>query len=484
MTDVIKYERTEQGVRLVPVYRDETKDYFVDAEKVQPWAVELEGQHLLTGALKIGTLFDLIGISQTEDLLQTGVQDLTDALDPNIALESIFVEAKYPDGSSKVQRYEFGRANEQQVGAQFTFSAQHRRQIEVNYHTNTLHSPSANSAMDLHVAGLINLELGHCELVASGVTTATEPNVEHEVIGYTLKAFRVNHNRQPREAAVAPAGEAPLSLKDEVNHGLPESPMVTYQGVPFNPFDWVGLVGQGLQDDYRAFLETTEQAIDVWLSAAPIQGGASPSAIEYCRAQLLAHYAVKWMSQVGIPVVIFNGTVVMGDALNAESEQDPGDVLEKDPTLRLGDPISVFSGAEYDPSRYAVDTVITDHIVPGQATDLQLKVGDAVGPGNANHRYDITGFNTSTNPSEYDGSMQLMLSLIFQNGTIPEKGHNGITLEVMYAAVAHRLEGFQSGPFATADNEEALYHTRKALEALQRRTRSRIARQVEGTHQV
>lgn len=371
MSEAIKYERTAQGVRIVPVYRDETKDYFVDAEKVHPWSVEVEGQHLLTGALKIGALFDLLGISQTQSLLETGVHDMTDSIDTNLALESIFVEAKYPDGSSKVQRYTLVHDGEQQVGAQLVLTP-NQRSLELNYHTNTLLSPSTNSALDLHVAGSVNLELGHCEVVASGVSAGMEPDVEHEVIGYTLKAFRTNHNRRPVEIpAVWP--------QDEAAAKQPEA-----------------------EQEERAY----------------------------------------------VPM------------------------------------ISAFSGLEHMPGNFNRGKEIYMHEVEGAASNLAITVGDdpAV-PGNANHRYDISGFNTESNASEYEGSAALVLSILFQNGPIPSHGNNGVTLEALFAVAAHRLQGFQAGPFASQDNEEALFHTLKALEALQRRTRSRIARQVEGTYQ-
>jgi hypothetical protein len=371
---IIKYERTEQGVRIVPVYREETKDYFVDLSKIAPWLVEVDGVEVQTAALKIGTLFDLLGISQTQSLLDTGVLDMTDSLDPNIALESIFVEAKYPDGTSKVQRYELVHdTGDQQVGTQFTFLAQNHRQLEVSYHTNTLLSPSANSAMDLHVAGIINLQLGHCELVASGVQAGTEPDVEHEVIGYTLKAFRTNYNRRPVEIpAVWPEGEAVLKQPEAEQEAAPETPEV----------------------------------------------------------------------------------------------------------------ISAFSGKEYMPGYFNQGKHITSHEVEGAASNLTITVGDEPAvPGNANHRYDITGFDTDSNASEYEGSFARALSILFQNGPIPSHGNNGVTLEALLAVAAHRLEGFQAGPFASQDNEDALSHIKMALEALQRRTRNRIAREVEGTYQ-
>ena len=72
------------------------------------------------------------------------------------------------------------------------------------------------------------------------------------------------------------------------------------------------------------------------------------------------------------------------------------------------------------------------------------------------------------------------LPIIFQNGPIKEQGINGVTQEILLAIVEHRLACFQSGPFASAYNAEALNHVGQALAALKRRTEDRLARGVEG----
>jgi hypothetical protein len=46
------------------------------------------------------------------------------------------------------------------------------------------------------------------------------------------------------------------------------------------------------------------------------------------------------------------------------------------------------------------------------------------------------------------------------------------------------MRGFQDGPYHSADNAEALACMEQAQHALQRRTKARMARGVEGTHTV
>jgi hypothetical protein len=132
--------------------------------------------------------------------------------------------------------------------------------------------------------------------------------------------------------------------------------------------------------------------------------------------------------------------------------------------------------------------LITDHIVEGGGSpDLEIAVIDEPGAGGACHRYDITGFDTDGNPSAtapdgYKAAFSRAI-VLFQNGPIKESGVNGVTQEVLLAIVIDRLRSFQAGPFSCRENAIALTHCEDALMWLQKRTRARIARQVEGTSQ-
>ncbi len=133
--------------------------------------------------------------------------------------------------------------------------------------------------------------------------------------------------------------------------------------------------------------------------------------------------------------------------------------------------------------------ILNDHIVEGDSANHQLTitVTDGPGQGGANHRYEITGFDTSTNGS--DDSLGRVLTgvtncvVLFQNGPIKEVGVNGITHESLLAIVIDRLRSYQAGPFACRENEAAQILCTDALGLLQQRTRARIARGVEGTHE-
>ncbi len=105
---------------------------------------------------------------------------------------------------------------------------------------------------------------------------------------------------------------------------------------------------------------------------------------------------------------------------------------------------------------------------------LKIVAADEPGSGGANHVYDITPTRGNAKGVRIE----------FQNGPLKEAPPNGLTNEALLAIVIDRLEGFQSGKFACADNQEALEHVTAAMVVLKRRTEARLARGVEGTHNV
>lgn len=131
---------------------------------------------------------------------------------------------------------------------------------------------------------------------------------------------------------------------------------------------------------------------------------------------------------------------------------------------------------------------IHDHKVNGLNEAIAVIAADAPGPGGANHHY-LIGDET--------GERAVRAVLIFQNGPIGEAGINGISNEALLAVAIDRLRGFQHlrkedgefdynsrGKYACRENAVALTHLEDALMWLQKRTRDRMARGVEGTHKV
>lgn len=124
---------------------------------------------------------------------------------------------------------------------------------------------------------------------------------------------------------------------------------------------------------------------------------------------------------------------------------------------------------------------LTSHKVNGLNDALVIGVLDAPGHGNACHQYDIyvphDAYNGGLNSS-------LCCRIRFQDGPIKEAGVNGISNEALLAVVEDRLVGFQSGQYACRENAIALTKIQEAMMWLQKRTRDREARGVEGTHKV
>lgn len=121
---------------------------------------------------------------------------------------------------------------------------------------------------------------------------------------------------------------------------------------------------------------------------------------------------------------------------------------------------------------------ITDHKVNGLNEAIDITVLDEPGSGGANHEYAI---DLTCAPNSPKGPSSVRIS--FQNGPVLEAGFNGISNEALLAVVIDRMRGFQSGQFASRENACALTKLEEAMMWLHKRTRDRMARGVEGTHQ-
>lgn len=98
--DILKNELT----RVIPVLRtgggaDDNSDEFVSTTDVPSWTVNLGmSVNVPTAALKVDRKVDIMGISQTNELLNSGLMGPSDTLDTYNKLESVFV--KVTDGTN------------------------------------------------------------------------------------------------------------------------------------------------------------------------------------------------------------------------------------------------------------------------------------------------------------------------------------------------------------------------------------------------
>lgn len=123
---------------------------------------------------------------------------------------------------------------------------------------------------------------------------------------------------------------------------------------------------------------------------------------------------------------------------------------------------------------------IHDHKASPADNQLQVFALDEPGPGGANHEYEAW-VPFGVEPGEDEAAVVYPIG--FQTGPVSEEGVNGLTNETLLAIVADRLRGFQSGPFPCRENDIALARIEEAMMWLQKRTRDRMARGVEGTNE-
>lgn len=122
---------------------------------------------------------------------------------------------------------------------------------------------------------------------------------------------------------------------------------------------------------------------------------------------------------------------------------------------------------------------INDHKINPANDVLDVTVLDEPGADGASHSYSIRSSVAPTQPGTVS-----MWSISFQKGPIPEAGINGVTQEALIAICIDRLRGFQEGEYRCRENALALAKLEESLMWLHSRTRSRMARGVEGTDKV
>lgn len=230
--DILKNELT----KVVPVLRtgggaDDNTDKFVPVATVPGWSVPLGSNITVpTAALKVDTKVDLIGISQTNELLNSGIMGPSDALDTFIKLESVFVRVTDGTNTNVI------KINTENLPAStFTYAPQgNYRKMMLAMDTDGVVLDSNTTAVtggaatalnelgthkarvQLSINGSVSLDKGDGSVSRGSLSlvalrnaagqlitgTAFEALAEKlataEVIGYTLQAYRANSNIRQR----------------------------------------------------------------------------------------------------------------------------------------------------------------------------------------------------------------------------------------------------------------------------------------------
>lgn len=223
------------STNIVPIRTTDSADKFVTG--VTPYSVVIGGETLTTAPLAFNKSVDLIGVSQTPKLLDTGVMDPTDAVDSSITLNSVVIQLYDSSDAAtdivelKTKSIPLAVFHSAQQGHYRTMRLAFDPQFLIVKGTVALASRSGNSTalaplttskhvvhLGLSVYGSVNQETGETNLSSNDIrvvavydedgvelSTSTGPGQTTaalfdgaKAVGYTLDARRTNSNRRQR----------------------------------------------------------------------------------------------------------------------------------------------------------------------------------------------------------------------------------------------------------------------------------------------
>lgn len=217
---------------IIPVHSVDSASFFVSG--VTPYAVDYSGESVNTAPLAFGKSVDLMGISQTAKLLDTGILDVTDAIDSSIVLQTVAIkiEGSADDvieiNTSSIPLSVFHDARQGHYRTmRLAFDPQYvivKGPVKLADRTGNstdlaaLETSKHVVRLKLSVFGSVNQETGETSLTANGVTvvavydedgnklsitsgpgkTTADLFAGATPVGYTLRANRTNSNRRQR----------------------------------------------------------------------------------------------------------------------------------------------------------------------------------------------------------------------------------------------------------------------------------------------
>lgn len=177
---------------LVPLINEYNVNCFVKQDKVESYIADIKDgnfvHRLRSAPLAMSKNIDLIGISNHKVLIESGVQDLTDRIDPNVTLENLFV-LTHCNGIEEVHKVDVS----QHPSSVAFFPEGNNRVLGINFEDVNL---------GIRVLGSVNIETAETRLDAftdkDNSIFARRVNAEQPeeyqfivVLGYTLKAKRI-----------------------------------------------------------------------------------------------------------------------------------------------------------------------------------------------------------------------------------------------------------------------------------------------------
>lgn len=184
-------------VALVPVLSEQSQHFFNTDLPTED--VTIEGVTVKTGYLQPGAQLSLLGVSDSQSLLEAGATDMTDAIDPAMSLSEFAIAFKY-NGVDQVYYHKTETVSGLEVAAQLS-AAPHGnyRVLQLNYAGVVQVFSEDKLAMNtigVSAVGHCNMELGDVQIHFK-VTNQEDPAfTDVKVVGYKLNAQRVNYNRR------------------------------------------------------------------------------------------------------------------------------------------------------------------------------------------------------------------------------------------------------------------------------------------------
>jgi hypothetical protein len=180
-----------------PILRQNTAQYFVHPNTIDPWMVgDTENA---TSALKFGARFSLLDVSQDDDMLVTGKMTVCDEIDSLLSLARVYYRTKFGDVSYLDVPPHSGALFEH------TGNSLSGLTLDATVKVNKFGEPRSwfSRAVDglyklfkkdltavMHITGEANTQTGIMQI---DVTTT---DMDIRPIGYTLRAYRRDANRQ------------------------------------------------------------------------------------------------------------------------------------------------------------------------------------------------------------------------------------------------------------------------------------------------
>lgn len=177
-------------IRIFPVVTEESKKNLVDAAVIAPREVQVtDGITVMTTPYKFDTKVDILGMSTTIALLDTGVIDSTDTIDPSVMFDSIYFK--------DVAKGVFALNVHNLPYAAFVAAQNNFRTVDANG-LFTAYNEDRSTWVSFKLTGEVTLELG--TMWAAIQMTGASNNIvfdKLEAVGFDLHATRSNPNRRP-----------------------------------------------------------------------------------------------------------------------------------------------------------------------------------------------------------------------------------------------------------------------------------------------